>query len=152
MHNSTDICSMKVEYDLNEVENVARSIWKAFSAQHIWALHGDMGVGKTTFVRALCQSVLESTDNISSPTFALINQYESATVGNICHIDLYRLGDTEEAINAGVLDAIENASLSLIEWPEIAPELFPENTLHLYFSLQDNNKRGLESKLSSSNQ
>lgn len=141
---------MKVEYDLNEVESVADKVWQENLSTSVWALHGDMGVGKTTFVRALCQSVLQSTDNISSPTFALINQYESPRIGTVCHIDLYRLGDTEEAINAGVLDAIENAQLSLVEWPEIAPELFPDNTLHVYFSLQENNKRVLETKHSSS--
>ncbi|WP_447640665.1 MULTISPECIES: tRNA (adenosine(37)-N6)-threonylcarbamoyltransferase complex ATPase subunit type 1 TsaE [Chitinophagaceae] len=148
MPKSSDICNMKVEYDLNEVEKVAQEAWQSFSNIHVWALHGDMGVGKTTFVRALCQLALQSTDNISSPTFALINQYESPHIGTISHIDLYRFGGSEEAINAGVLDAIENSQLSLVEWPEIAPELFPEKTLHLYFSLQADNKRSLEMQLS----
>ncbi len=139
---------MKVEYELSEVGKIAKEVWQSFSDVRVWALHGDMGVGKTTFVRALCHGVLQSPDNISSPTFALINQYESDTVGTISHIDLYRLGDTEEAINAGVLEAIESSQLSLVEWPEIAPELFPETTLHLYFTTKTDNKRSLETKLS----
>lgn len=138
---------MKVEYELAEVGKVAQEVWQSFSDVGVWALHGDMGVGKTTFVRALCQSVLHSMDNISSPTFALINQYESP-IGTISHIDLYRLGDAEEAINAGVQDAMESSQLSLVEWPEIAPELFPGKTLHLHFSIQPDNKRCLETILS----
>jgi len=139
---------MKVVYDLGEAEKVAQSVWDTFSDVQVWALHGDMGVGKTTFVRALCQSVLHSTDNVSSPTFALINQYESPQIGTISHIDLYRLGSADEAVNAGVQDAIDNAQLSLIEWPEIAPELLSRNTLHLYFALEPDNKRSLETQRS----
>ena len=138
---------MKLEYNLDEAQEVAQVVWKQFASVPVWALHGDMGVGKTTFVRFLCQSILASSDNVSSPTFALINQYESPKIGLICHIDLYRLADTEEAIHAGVLDAIENAALSLVEWPEIAPEIFDDKTLHLYFSLLDNDKRCLEVKI-----
>ena len=147
MHNSSDICNMKVAYDLAEVEKVAQDVWQSFSEVDVWALHGDMGVGKTTFVRALCRYVLRSTDNISSPTFAMINQYESHH-GTISHIDLYRLADAEEAINAGVQEAMDSARLSLVEWPEIAPELLPEKTLHLYFTIQPDNKRCLETTLS----
>lgn len=148
MLKSSDICEMKVVYELNEVEKVAQELWQAFSNKRVWALHGDMGVGKTTFVRGLCRTILASSDNISSPTFALINQYESPTIGTISHIDLYRLGDTEEAINAGVQEAIESSQLSLVEWPEIAPELFPEDTLHLYFTLEADNKRSVSTTLS----
>ncbi|MFT4203257.1 MAG: tRNA (adenosine(37)-N6)-threonylcarbamoyltransferase complex ATPase subunit type 1 TsaE [Chitinophagaceae bacterium] len=139
---------MNITYTLVDVEKLAREVWQTFPDSTVWALHGDMGVGKTTFVRALCQSVLQSSDNVSSPTFALINQYESPKVGTISHIDLYRLGGADEAISAGVQDAMDSAQLTLVEWPEIAPELLPDDTLHLYFSLQPDNARNIEARLS----
>lgn len=134
---------MEWRYQVDELAKVAAEAWQAFSQKNIWALHGDMGVGKTTFVQALCHQVLGTPDNVSSPTFALINQYEQSAVGTICHIDLYRLRDTEEAVNAGVEDAMEAADLALVEWPEQAPELFDGQTLHLYFTLLPDGMRRL---------
>ena len=135
---------MDISYDKSELIAVAEKCWKKNSRFRVWALHGPMGVGKTTFVQALCKNILHSPDNTSSPTFALIQQYSSPVTGSICHIDLYRLGDEEEAIQAGVEDAMETAGLSLVEWPDIAPGLFPEEeTVHLYFEQQDNGLRRL---------
>lgn len=134
---------MDVCYHLENMEQVAQQVWNELSHYPVWALHGDMGVGKTTFTQTLCRKILRTPDNVSSPTFALINQYENATIGTICHIDLYRLHDGEEAIQAGVEDAIESADFSLVEWPEIAPEIFPERTAHLIFTLLPDGRRHL---------
>ncbi|QES90199.1 tRNA (adenosine(37)-N6)-threonylcarbamoyltransferase complex ATPase subunit type 1 TsaE [Rhizosphaericola mali] len=136
---------MKVLYDLDELEQVVGQCWNEFQSYKIWAMHGDMGVGKTTFTNMLCKNILQCEDNISSPTFAIINQYISPIIGTISHIDLYRLKGEEDAVNAGVEDAIYASKLSIVEWPEIAPELLEkEITIHLYFSVHTDGKRILE--------
>jgi tRNA threonylcarbamoyladenosine biosynthesis protein TsaE len=89
-----------------------------------------MGTGKTTFIAALCRA--KGVQSIpSSPTFSLINEYTLMSGDPIYHIDLYRLRDEEEAREAGVEDCLFSGNFCLVEWPEKAPGIFPENTLHV---------------------
>jgi tRNA threonylcarbamoyladenosine biosynthesis protein TsaE len=80
---------------------------------------------------------------VSSPTFSIINEYKSANGDIIYHLDLYRLKDEQEAINAGVEDCLYSGNLCLVEWPEITPELFPEDTVHCYLSVSGEKERRL---------
>jgi tRNA threonylcarbamoyladenosine biosynthesis protein TsaE len=95
-----------------------------------------MGAGKTTFIHALCK-VLGVKNTVSSPTFAIINEYESEKAGIIYHMDWYRLKDAHEAVQAGVEDALSGKKFCIIEWPENAAALLPANTLHLYITFVD---------------
>ena len=100
----------------------------------VFAFHGDMGAGKTTFIHALCD-VKGVKDVVGSPTFSIINEYVYTDNGDekkIFHIDLYRLKDEEEAIQAGVEDCLYSDHICLVEWPERAPGIFPEDTVHVY--------------------
>ena len=101
-----------------------------------------MGTGKTTFIHALC-NYLEVDGAVSSPTYAIINEYKSKVVGTIYHHDWYRLKGEEEAINAGVEEAIFNGNLSLIEWPEKAEGLLEDNTFKITLTLIDEYTRKL---------
>ena len=91
---------------------------------------GQSGSGKTTLIHAICDEK-NVTSPVSSPTFALVNEY-NAPGGSIFHIDLYRLDDEQEAIRAGVEDCLYSGKICLVEWPEKAPTIFPEDTIHLF--------------------
>lgn len=122
---------MELNYELNQATETAATIWERYSQYPVWAFHGELGAGKTTFIHALC-TLLKVTDAVSSPTFALINEYQRPEQGNIYHMDWYRLKDEEEAIQAGIEDCLYSGNLCLVEWPEKAAGLLPEHTLHLY--------------------
>jgi tRNA threonylcarbamoyladenosine biosynthesis protein TsaE len=101
-----------------------------------------MGTGKTSFIHALCE-VLEVKDTVSSPSYALINEYESPIAGTIYHMDWYRLKDEEEAIQAGIEDAITSGNLCFIEWPEKAAGLLPEKPFEVYMEILNEKMRRL---------
>jgi len=132
---------MNVEFTKEDIIEAAQQVWEYGKKHLVWAFHAPMGAGKTTFISALCKEVLQVKENISSPTFAIINQYQSPVAGTIYHMDWYRLKSEEEAIQAGVEDAITNGNLCLIEWPEVAPNLLPEDCLHIYIALASDNRR-----------
>ena len=100
-----------------------------------------MGSGKTTLIHAICDEKGVSSP-VSSPTFALINEYSAAN-GSIYHIDLYRLNDEEEAVRAGVEDVLYSGKTCLVEWPEKAPSIFPEDTVHIFIEPLGSNIRRL---------
>jgi tRNA threonylcarbamoyladenosine biosynthesis protein TsaE len=126
-------------YTLEEIENTAAHFWNEVPFSKVIALHGQMGAGKTTFVSALCR-IKGITSTIGSPTFSVINEYVYPG-GNIYHIDLYRLKDEEEAIRTGVEDCLYSGNICLVEWPERAPGLFNEDTVHVYFETSNDYTR-----------
>jgi tRNA threonylcarbamoyladenosine biosynthesis protein TsaE len=136
------LCGMEIVFTINEIKGTARKCWQLYQSKKIWAFHGTMGAGKTTFIHALCE-VLKVKDVISSPTFAIINEYKSSVAGTIFHMDWYRLKDEEEAIQAGIEDSLLSGNLCLIEWPDKAAGLLPDDTLHIQIEMIDNNKRKL---------
>lgn len=133
---------MEIEFGLAEIEEAARSFWKAAGNASVFAFHGQMGAGKTTFIHALCDEKKVSS-TVGSPTFSLINEYRYPE-GIIYHIDLYRLNSEEEAVRAGVEDCLYSGRICLVEWPEKAPGLFPDDTRHVFIKLKDNGRRLLE--------
>jgi tRNA threonylcarbamoyladenosine biosynthesis protein TsaE len=121
---------------------VANHLLPELEKCNVIALHGEMGAGKTTLVAALCQ-VLGSEDLTGSPTFSIINQYQTRNGKTIYHMDWYRLKDEEEAIAAGVEDALYSGNICLVEWPDRAPAILPDDTLHLLLSTIDEDTRKL---------
>lgn len=119
---------MDVSFTLDTISEAAAAFIKAAGNKKVIAFEAPMGAGKTTFIHAVCEA-LGVKNNISSPTFSIINQYSAASGAVINHIDLYRLKDEEEAINAGVEDALYSGNLCLVEWPNVAPGLFADDTL-----------------------
>lgn len=133
---------MDLHFNLSEINTVAGQFWEQFAGKKLFAFHGAMGAGKTTFIHALCdQKKVSST--VGSPTFSLINEY-SYPGGLIYHIDLYRLGGEEEAIRAGIEDCLYSDHICLVEWPEKAPGLFPPETVHVYLQLVNADNRRLQ--------
>ena len=133
---------MDAIFTLEQIKQVAGALWKEGEAKNIWAFHACMGTGKTTFIHALCEE-LGVSSAISSPTFAIINEYASTVAGAIYHMDWYRLKNEEEAMNAGIEDSLLSGHLCLIEWPENAVGLLPENTFHIYMEVLDEKTRRL---------
>jgi len=133
---------MDAIFTLNQLKQVAAGLWKEGQSKKIWAFYAAMGTGKTTFIHALCEE-LGVHSAVSSPTFAIINEYASDVAGTIYHMDWYRLKNEEEAVNAGVDDSLRSGQLCLIEWPENAPGLLPENTFHITMELLDEHTRRL---------
>ena len=100
-----------------------------------------MGAGKTTFIHALCQA-MGVEDVVSSPTFSIINEYKTKQGKTVYHMDLYRIKDQNEAINAGVEDCLYSGNICLVEWPDKATGILPDDTLHLYItSIADNTRK-----------
>lgn len=132
---------MNVLFTLDELEKVAADFWKENTGATVFAFHGEMGAGKTTFIQALCKAKKVSSA-MGSPTYAIINQY-AGEEGFIYHMDLYRLKDELEAVNAGVEDALYSGDICLVEWPERAPALFPEGTVQVYLKTIDTQTRNL---------
>ncbi len=134
---------MEVNFSLHEIHDVAKKFITATNSYTVFAMHGDMGAGKTTFVHALCEQ-LGVKDAISSPTFSIINQYKAAGEKIVYHIDLYRLKDEEEAIQAGIEDCLFSGNRCFVEWPDKAAGIFPEDTLQLKISVEKDNNRKIE--------
>lgn len=137
---------MELTFSLNEIRKAAREFWEKYESGIVFAFHGEMGTGKTTFIHALCQ-VKGVKDVISSPTFPIINEYKydcEGTMRLLFHMDLYRLKDEEETIRAGVEDCLFSGFICLVEWPEKAPGVFPDNTVHVYLELVDEKTRRIK--------
>lgn len=137
---------MVVNFSLNEIRGVARAVLDLVKGPVVFAFHGEMGAGKTTLIHAFCDE-LGVKDPVSSPTFSIINEYRSADGKPVYHLDLYRLKDEQEAIGAGVEDCLYAQAFCLVEWPEKAPALFPEHTVHCYIERNGNDTRNLRINL-----
>jgi tRNA threonylcarbamoyladenosine biosynthesis protein TsaE len=137
---------MNISFSLDHIKKAAEELLVAVADKKVIALHGEMGAGKTTLVHAVCD-VLGVRDAVGSPTFSIINEYTTAAGKTIYHLDLYRLKNEQEAVDAGVEDCFYSGKLCLVEWPEIAPHLLPDDTMHCYLHIKGNNERMLQIKL-----
>lgn len=116
-----------------ELEQVARQLLHFAGARRKFAFYGEIGAGKTTFIQAICRQ-LGVQEAVVSPTFALVNEYTSATEDTIYHLDLYRLKNMQEALDIGIEDMLYDAHYCFIEWPELIEELLPEDTVRIKLS------------------
>jgi tRNA threonylcarbamoyladenosine biosynthesis protein TsaE len=130
---------MELTFNRSQLLEMANTFWEQAGSHTVIAFHGAMGAGKTTFIHALCD-VRKVKDVVSSPTFSIINEYyfeENGMQKKIFHIDLYRLKDEQEAMQAGVEDCIYSDHICMIEWPEKIPHLLPAGTLHVHLEVID---------------
>ena len=132
-------------YIETELQEVARKLISNFQSTKVWCFNAEMGAGKTTLIKKVCEE-LGVLDDMSSPTFSIVNQYESTKVGTIYHFDFYRLKSVEEAYNIGTEEYLDSGNLCLLEWPEIVEPLFPENYLEINIKLVGDNARSLSAQ------
>ena len=111
--------------DLEHIREAARQFINAMGTKHVFAFYGSMGAGKTTFIKAICEE-LGVDDVVTSPTFAIVNEYLISTGGTIYHFDFYRIKKLEEVYDMGYEDYFYSDALCFIEWPEMMEELLPE--------------------------
>ena len=128
---------------LDHIHEAAREFIAAMGDNTVFALYGKMGAGKTTFVKALCQE-LGVEDVVTSPTFAVINEYRSDIAGElIYHFDFYRIKKLEEVYDMGYEDYFYSGALCFIEWPELVKELLPGNTVKVTIEELEDGSRTL---------
>lgn len=140
------ICRMEMLVKLGDIDRAAGEFLRSAGDARVFAVSGQMGAGKTTFITAVCRA-LGAKGSLSSPTFSIINEYDSP-VGRLLHIDLYRLRDEQEAMQAGVEDVLYSGDYCFVEWPEKAPLLFPSGTMYLDITTLDESTRNLSLKSS----
>ena len=109
-----------------ELLAIAQELFQSFPNTKKLAFYGEMGVGKTTFSKALCE-VLQVEDVVSSPTFSIVNEYLSEQNGTVFHFDFYRLKDEQEAFDMGYEDYFYSNAYCLVEWPEKVESLLPSS-------------------------
>lgn len=106
----------------------------------VWVFEGDLGAGKTTLIKALCDQ-LNVVDNVSSPTFSIVNEYATATDDTIYHFDFYRIKNEIEALDIGVEEYFYSGDYCFIEWPSKIPSLLPDKYLKITLILVSENQR-----------
>lgn len=130
---------------LSEINHIAALFIQAHPADRIFAFYGSMGAGKTTFIKALCEE-MHVLDYVTSPTFSLINEYQTENMGTIFHFDFYRIKNLSEAYDFGYEDYFYSNSYCFIEWPELIESLLPSITVKVYIKEKENGSRIIESQ------
>jgi tRNA threonylcarbamoyladenosine biosynthesis protein TsaE len=125
--------------NLEAIPGIAKTFLSDFSSSRIFAFHGELGAGKTTFIKALCAE-LGVNDAMSSPSFSLVNEYHDANGKPVYHFDLYRLKSPEEAFDIGMEEYLYSGHYCFVEWPERAGELLPEETVHITITVVDDKR------------
>ena len=129
--------------DISNINNIAREFIRAMEGNRIFAFYGNMGAGKTTFIKAICEE-LGVSDTVTSPTFAIINEYESPSEGSIYHFDFYRIKKLEEVYDMGFEDYFYSGSLCFIEWPELIEEVLPSEAIRVTITQHPDGTREIE--------
>ena len=137
--------------NLDEMGEKARMFINTLGEQRVIAFYGSMGAGKTTFIRALCQE-LGVIEPVTSPTFAIVNEYEvvdeqssihQSSIKKVFHFDFYRIKRLEEAYDMGFEDYLYSGQLCLIEWPELIEELLPDDAVRVHITVNDDGTRSV---------
>ncbi|MGP1492951.1 MAG: tRNA (adenosine(37)-N6)-threonylcarbamoyltransferase complex ATPase subunit type 1 TsaE [Prevotella fusca] len=128
--------------NLDTIHEAAKEFIKGMGEGKVFAFYGKMGAGKTTFIKALCE-VLGVEDVITSPTFAIINEYTDDNDEPIYHFDFYRIKKLEEVYDMGYEDYFYSGNLCLLEWPELIEEILPENVVKVTIEEQSDGTRKL---------
>ncbi|WP_417882312.1 tRNA (adenosine(37)-N6)-threonylcarbamoyltransferase complex ATPase subunit type 1 TsaE [Xanthomarina gelatinilytica] len=132
--------NLNVDYRIDELQTVANQLLKNLKSKTI-LLYGNMGVGKTTLIKALVKA-LGSMDDVSSPTYSIVNEYELKD-DSIYHFDLYRIKDLDEAYNFGLEDYLNSTHWLIIEWPELIEDIITDDFDCVTLTMNDNHTRNL---------
>lgn len=126
---------------LSDIDRAAAEFLRQTEGRNIIALYGQMGAGKTTFTTAICRVLGVNEDAVSSPTFAIVNEYRTSAGEPMFHFDFYRITKTVEALDIGFYDYVDSGCLCVMEWPENIEDLLPEDTLKVSICVADDGSR-----------
>ena len=140
--NSKQLCIMEFEFSLSEIDSAAQKVL-AVNPEKVILFNGEMGVGKTTFIKSLCR-VLGIDGVTSSPTFSLVNEYVSDSGNTVYHFDVYRLKHENEALDMGIEEYLYSGNYCFIEWAEKIPNLIPEKHSVISLTLKPDGRRMLQ--------
>jgi tRNA threonylcarbamoyladenosine biosynthesis protein TsaE len=126
--------------DKRHLHTAAKQLLKQSGNNKLFAFYGAMGSGKTTFIKAICES-LGAIDIVSSPTFTLVNEYKTSDGESIFHIDFYRIKKQEEVFDFGIEEYLTGDSYCFMEWPELVEEILPSETVKVKISVDEYEQR-----------
>ncbi len=135
---------MNKNYSLEDLSKIASKIISSTKNKTL-LFYGEMGVGKTTLIKEICKQ-LSVTDTISSPTFSLVNEYETSKSEKVFHFDFYRIEEEEEALDMGIEDYFYNNDWCLVEWPQNIKNLLPLDAVEIHLSILEDGKRNIQLK------
>ena len=130
---------IKIE-NIDHIREAAREFIQHIGDHRVFAFYGKMGAGKTTFVKTICEE-LGVDDVITSPTFAIVNEYTSGEGDSIFHFDFYRIKKIEEVYDMGYEDYFYSGSLCFIEWPELIEDILPDDAIRVNIAEQEDGSR-----------
>lgn len=131
--------------DLTSINETAKEFIAQMGDNRLFFFYGDMGAGKTTFIRAICKE-LGVTESVNSPTFAIVNEYTDREGKLIYHFDFYRIEKEEEAFDFGYEDYFFSGNLCFVEWPEKIENLIPNEGISVYIQEEENGERSVTLK------
>ena len=138
---------MEYSYNLNQINEAAKQIINSSNHHKIWTFDGEMGAGKTTLIKAICKT-MGVTDEVSSPTFSLVNEYKTKDGKTLYHFDFYRIKNIEEVYDIGYEDYFFSGHICLIEWPEKVEELIEgEEVFEIKIEKRDDDLREVRIKI-----
>jgi len=138
---------MVIRFDLEEIDKAAEKLVELFPGARIFAFYGEMGAGKTTFIKAVCR-ILGVEQFVTSPSFALVNEYpDKSGLRSYYHFDFYRIESLEEVLDMGYEDYFYSGNTCLIEWPERISSLLPDGTVRLSIDVLEDGTRELRKKV-----
>ncbi len=130
-------------HGLEQLPAAAEQFLSEIGGNRLIAFYAPMGAGKTTFTTAVCHALGVREDAVSSPTFAILNEYRAASGEPVFHFDFYRINRLTEALDLGLYDYLDSGCLCLMEWPENIEELLPEETLKVHITVQPDGSRNV---------
>ncbi|MCR5535065.1 MAG: tRNA (adenosine(37)-N6)-threonylcarbamoyltransferase complex ATPase subunit type 1 TsaE [Bacteroidaceae bacterium] len=133
---------MEIRFKEEDIKQAAQQFVDAMGENTVFAFYGKMGAGKTTFIKSVCEQ-MGVEDTVTSPTFAIVNEYEAANGRPIYHFDFYRIKKLSEAYDMGCEEYFYSGHPCFIEWPELIEEVLPEETVNVTIEALPNGERRL---------
>ena len=128
-------------YQLTDLPEVSKTIIELAKNNKIWTFNGEMGAGKTTLIKAICNT-FGVIDEVSSPTFSMVNEYKTKNGETVFHFDFYRIKSLSEAYDLGIEDYFDSGNICLIEWPSMIEEILQnEATFNIFIELKNNQRQ-----------
>ena len=128
---------------VSDLSTAAKQLLSGYPTSRIFAFYGQMGAGKTTFIKEICRQ-LGAKEIVQSPSFAIINEYTTHSGESLYHFDFYRIKKTEEAFDIGYEDYIYSGNYCFLEWPELIEGLLPEDVVRVRITVEADESRTIE--------